>query len=277
MAIFVEATDLSTAWTEALRQLVAAGGDAVNLSVAIEDPTLEIPAVRKAVEQFVAQHRASGSRIQPVSTVANTLFPEKWYIETLGRQAEEHLYGLERATRSVTRRRNRSGTYFGRLVAWPTGDGEDFNQLDHVVTRLRAAKEQGQRRGNQYEVQMTTPVDEAAAAPVFVAGRDRRTRGFPCLSHLSFSLQNGAVHLAAMYRSHDFISRGYGNYVGLGRILRFVAIQSGWERGELVCLSTAATAEINGRGAGFRTLAVEQLLEACASALPTAVGGSQDE
>ena len=43
--------------------------------------------------------------------------------------------------------------------------------------------------------------------------------GFPCLSHVSLSLQKGVVHMTAIYRNHEFIKRGYGNYVGLGRVL----------------------------------------------------------
>jgi hypothetical protein len=109
------------------------------------------------------------------------------------------------------------------------------------------------------------PADEIAA-PVLVAGKDRNTRGFPCLSHLSFSLLHGGVHLLAVYRSHDFISRGYGNYLGLGRVLHFVAQESGFPAGELTCVSASATAEIT-RGGAFGYERVERLLEDCQAAL----------
>ena len=85
------------------------------------------------------------------------------------------------------------------------------------------------------------------------------------LSHLSFSLNKGVVHLSALYRSHDFISRAYGNYLGLGRVLHFVAHQSGLPAGELTCLSASATAEIGKPGVGKRTL--DELLRDCRSAL----------
>ena len=112
------------------------------------------------------------------------------------------------------------------------------------------------------------PADEIAV-PVLVAGKDRNTRGFPCLSHLSFSLLHGAVNLLAVYRSHDFISRGYGNYLGLGRVLQFVAEESSLPAGELTCVSASATAEIN-RGASFGRDRVEALLEDCRAALGVA-------
>jgi hypothetical protein len=83
---------------------------------------------------------------------------------------------------------------------------------------------------------------------------------------LSFSLHCGVVHLSAMYRSHDFISRAYGNYVGLGRVLRFAARQSGHPAGELTCVSASATAEVS-RGGSFGRGRVKRLLEECQAAL----------
>jgi ATP-dependent protease HslVU (ClpYQ) peptidase subunit len=44
-------------------------------------------------------------------------------------------------------------------------------------------------------------------------------------------------------------------------MLRFIAHQSGWPMGELMCVSSSATAL--GGGAGFARGAVTALLEAC--------------
>lgn len=269
MALFVSEKDISTAWVRALEVLVASGGEAVNLTVAIEDPTREHPGVRRVLDDFLAEHRrAVPGSVERVTTVANTLFPSGWYIERLGVDAEEHLYELERTTRSVSRRRNRTGTYFERMVAWPGPKGGEFNQLDQVVRRLRTAREQGHERGNAYEVGMAMPTD-AVAVPVQVPGKDRKTRGFPCLSHMSFSLHRGVVHLTALYRSHDFITRAYGNYVGLGQVLHFVARQSGLPSGELTCVSASANAETS-RGKSFGLGKVRSLLDTCQAALETA-------
>jgi hypothetical protein len=267
MALFVEAENVSTAWVEGLDQLLAAGGEAVNLTVVIADPTAEVPAIRAVVDAFIEERRRARRGVERVSTVANTIFPESLYIERLREEAEAHLYKMERRGRAVSRRRNSYGTYFERMVAWPDGRArrgetvERFNQLDQAVTRLRRLREQGTRRGNQFEVGLASPADEAIAMPVVVPGRDTLTMGFPCLSHVSLSLQKGVVHTTALYRNHDFIKRAYGNYVGLGRLLRFVAQQSGWPVGELECVSASATAD--GGGAGFARGAVTELLEAC--------------
>ncbi len=266
MAVFISEKDVSSAWVAALNALVNSGGDTANLTVAIADPIAEQEGVRQVLDRFIGERRrANYHSVELVSTVANTLFPSAWYVpERLGAEAAEHLYELERSTRPVSRRRNPRGTYFERMVAWP-GQTDEFNQLDQVVRRLRSARERGHQRGHEYEVGLAMPADEIAA-PVLVPGKDRNTRGFPCLSHLSFSLLHGIVHLLAVYRSHDFISRGYGNYLGLGRVLYFVAQESGLPAGELTCVSASATAEIN-RGATFGHERVNALLEDCLAAL----------
>ncbi len=267
MALFVEGENVSTAWVNGLDRLLAAGGEAVNLTVAIADPTTEEPAVRSVVDAFISERRRVRPRsVERISTVANTIFPQSLYIERLGEGAESHLYDLERRARRVTHVRNQRGTYFERMVAWPIDNPRNgqptqtFNQLDQAVTRLRRLHEQGLQRGNQFEIGLTAPGDQSIALPIVVPGRDRQTMGFPCLSHVSLSLQKGIVHMTALYRNHEFIARGYGNYVGLGRALRFVAQQSGWPIGELTCVSASVGV---GRGAGFSGGAVKELLEAC--------------
>jgi hypothetical protein len=262
MGLMISGANVSAAWVETLDALVSGDGEAFNLMVVIADPTTEEPAVRAVIDAFIDERRRANGSVKRISTVANTIFPESWYLEHLGVDAEEHLYELERTSRQVLRRHgnNRRGTYFERFVAWPAPAGTTFNQLDQVVQRLRAERERGRRRGNAYEMGVTTPLDEAIAMPVFVGGRDRQVMSFPCLSHVSFSLQKGVVHMAAIYRNHDLTQRAYGNYVGLGRLLRFVAVQSGWPVGELACLSASIAA---GTGAGFGRNALIELLAAC--------------
>ncbi len=196
MAIFVSEKDISTAWLVAMNRLLTAGGDAVNLTVCIADPTAEDKAVRQVLDRFMSEQRRAKRPVQPVSTVANTIFPAAWYLpDRLGSDAAQHLYELEQTTRSVSRRRNNRGTYFERMVAWPGPNGKKFNQLDAAIGRLSSVRERGHQRGHDYEVGITMPADEVAV-PVLVAGKDRSVIGFPCLSHMSFSLLHGVVHLS---------------------------------------------------------------------------------
>jgi hypothetical protein len=206
MALFVEAENVSTAWVVGLDRLLAGDGEAVNLTVVIAGPTTEVPGIRALIDAFVEERRrARRWSVETVESVANTIFPVSLYHERLGEAAEAHLYEMERRGRAVSRRRNPHGTYFERMVAWPDGKArkgetvETFNQLGQAVTRLRRLRDQGMQRGNQFEVGLASPAADAIAMPVVVPGRDTLTMGFPCLSHVSLSLQKGVVHMTAIY------------------------------------------------------------------------------
>lgn len=265
--IAIKRTTISSAWLEALEQLIQVGGEAVNVAVAIEDPTAEDPGVRQVLDGFIETVAKQQPKQSPyaVVTVANTIFPQALYIARLGRAARPHLYEMHRLASRVDRRRNRDGTYFDRLVNWSGPEGQ-VNQLDMAIDRLEAARKRGHRVGNAFELQLSGGLGEGLSLPVYQAGRDNRVMGFPCLSHISLSLFDSRVHMTALYRNHDWISRAYGNYVGLGRLLTFIAREAGFESGELVCVSSHATAEI-GRGRGFGRQALEELTAKCRSAL----------
>jgi hypothetical protein len=63
----------------------------------------------------------------------------------------------------------------------------------------------------------------------------------PCLSHLSFKRHPDLrLSLTAMYRNHFYISRCLGNLIGLGRLQKFVADETGLTVGSLTCVSTHA-------------------------------------
>lgn len=78
---------------------------------------------------------------------------------------------------------------------------------------------------------------------------------FPCLSHVSFTLDGDTINLAALYRNQYFVTRAYGNYVGLARIGHFIAQEVGLKLGEVLCVATHADAQFDDLGKGR----VEQL------------------
>jgi hypothetical protein len=49
--------------------------------------------------------------------------------------------------------------------------------------------------------------------------------------------------MTALYRNHYFVSRAYGNYLGLGWLLKFISSATGREPGELLCVSSLAKLE----------------------------------
>jgi hypothetical protein len=249
----ISSDNVSHAWLEAVEYLIDAGGKAVHLAVAIERPAdPEVDSVRGVLDDFVTQHRAGGDRIWPVTTVANTLFPSAFYRP--GREnARDRLYELHAKAQRLQERMRDPENYFNRLVAYPTPDGEQFNQLEFIVDRL--IKQRRPRKGGRggalssaYELGLGVPAD--GDLRIQAPGQDRNTMSFPCLSHVSLTLERDTLYLAALYRNQHFIDRAYGNYLGLARLAGFIANEAGVELGEIVCLATHADLQFGDYGKG---------------------------
>jgi thymidylate synthase len=91
---------------------------------------------------------------------------------------------------------------------------------------------------------------------------DKRRRGFPCLTHIDFTLHDGRLHCMAVYRHQYLIEKAYGNMLGLSRLLGFVCQQTGYEAGELVVHATMADAQRGFRGGPQLAIAARSALEA---------------
>lgn len=57
---------------------------------------------------------------------------------------------------------------------------------------------------------------------------------------LDIKLRNGKINIFAMFRSHDFGRKAYGNYIGLGKLLNMFCHETGYDIGEVVCYSVSA-------------------------------------
>ena len=261
--------NVSHAWSEALQHLVENNGKAVHLAVAIGRPLEpEDASIRAALDAFVGERRQVGDTIWPTSTVANTMFPSAFYRRDRA-DARERLYELHAKAQRMQLRMRDPENYFNRLVAYPGPDGTTFNQLEFIVDRLIAQRKPRKRGGpmsSAYEVGLTVPGggDLRVQAP----GQDRKIMSFPCLSQISFTLDGDCLNLAALYRNQYFVTRAYGNYLGLARIGDFIAYEAGLRLGEVVCLATHADAQFDGLGKGR----VEQLARTlCARTEPARV------
>jgi hypothetical protein len=249
----VDRDNISTAWLEALSCLLESDeGKAIHLAVCIRQPLEpEDQRIRAALDSFIENARKRKPRLWPVSTVANTIFPAAFY-QPEGEHPRARLYELHSKAQRIQERMGRdSENYFNRLVAYPIPDRDSFNQLEYIVDRL--IKQRKPRKGGRggalssaYEAGLTIP--DGADLRVQAPGQDRNTMGFPCLSHISFTLAHDRLNLAALYRNQYFVARAYGNYLGLTRIGRFVADEVGVELGEIVCLATHADAEYGDYG-----------------------------
>jgi hypothetical protein len=249
----VDHENISRAWLKALDCLLAQDeGKAIHLTVCIRQPEApEDTGIRTALDGFMAKARERKPRLWPVSTVANTMFPAAFY-QPEDDHPRARLYELHRKAQGIQERLGRdSDNYFNRLVAYPVPGGEPFNQLEYIVDRL--LKQRKPRKGGRggalssaYEIGLTIP--DGADLRIQAPGQDRNTRGFPCLSHISFTLAHDRLNLAALYRNQHFIARAYGNYLGLTRIADFVGREVGVEVGEIVCMATHADAEYKDYG-----------------------------
>jgi hypothetical protein len=67
--------------------------------------------------------------------------------------------------------------------------------------------------------------------------------GGPCLAHVSLTSVDGYLHLTALYRRHYYLARAYGNFLGLARLLNFLAQESGRQVGQMLVVGTHAQIE----------------------------------
>jgi phosphopantetheine--protein transferase-like protein len=248
--IAIERPNLSEAWTATLEAVVAAGGTAVNV-ITTWHGAAEIPAVRALVDEFI-RTRPAGKKDWPrwpVTTVANTIFAEELYDETLGRDALGGFVELYLEGREFGRRVSPTGEYCERLVDWEGADGERINQLAAVADRLvkYADPTSTYRFSSDYELAVEHPVLDLR---IQMPGRNGGAIGFPCLSHISLTVDHGVVHLTALYRNQHLIRKAYGNYVGLSHLGRALCHHAGLELGTITVVATHADSEI-GSAAGF--------------------------
>jgi hypothetical protein len=253
--IAVTGSDISSAWLNACRAMAAESPVAYHTVVRIENPLDEDPAVRAAVDEIL-----STAGLQSVKTVANTIFPAAVAATSSDQLELTRRYLDAMPTLRRLSPANIYGTYFGRLVSYPGPDGP-VNQLDAIITRLsKETAKSGTRTGPlsaAYEAGFALPGEEGNAppgegrmsalhAPVRVPGQDTRVPGFPCLSHCSFQLdRTDTLHAMAHYRSQLMVERAYGNYVGLGRLLGYIAGRTGLRTGQLTV--TAGYASLDQR------------------------------
>lgn len=230
MTIFDEhyavAANISDGWLAAVRMLDAVPSyKTIHLVLRILDPTAEAPAIRAAAQQLIDDFNAKGKGEKPdIDTTRNTIFPASYARRTNG-PAELSAYYRQRYTKDGLRGfpENKYGTYFGRIVAYPRGDGDHpADQLTDTVRKLKAELKRGSNKSSRYEIN------------VFNERKDTRSTSFPCLAHLSVHMHDGKLHMQAIYRNEFLVGRAYGNYLGLGELQAYIAAQAGLDVGELL-------------------------------------------
>lgn len=243
---YIVAADLSEGWLDAVETLNRASrGKVVHLIVRIADPTREDEQIRAAAQQLIDEWNAthpSSKHFWDVETTRNTIFPFAW--------AQRHPEPVDLAVHYLAHYHsdalrgfisNSRGTYFGRIVAYPRGEGEaPSDQLTDTVRKLRAELAAptedkpggGSNKSSRYEIN------------IYNERRDTNPMGFPCLAHISVHLHERRVHMQAVYRNEVLVGRAYGNYLGLAQLQTYIARAAGADVGEL--LMTINHVELDG-------------------------------
>lgn len=237
------------AWLAASRAVIAAGGEAYNVKIRVLDPISERLGDAAAIRKLDSFLRAGGAN--PVSTVANTIFPT---ILARSRSAEQLYRDYPPLAERMRRMTNDWGRYFERMVAWQGSDGP-VNQLGDMIALMKAQVTAGTVYGKMFEVAIYDPTLDR-----------KRWYGRQCLSFLSFKVEQAGggyrLALTAVYRNHHYVTRCLGNFIGLGRLMRFVAAEAGIEEvGVLTCISTHA--EIDTKSNAWTKADALALVERC--------------
>lgn len=226
---YIEAPNLSIAWARALRIASAPGhSEIVPVTVSItgfdEDGLVcEDPAIRRAIDRVLV-----ANKMQTVETVANTIFPNSLWNPSAPRAQLYERYQLV-LPKLRANPANSRGIYFERMITG--GPKRRPNQLEHAISLFRGRRSV---RRSALQVAIFDPTKDHSTSALL---------GFPCLQHLSFAPSKDTLSVNAFYASQYLVERGYGNYLGLCRLGRFVASELGLRLSRLTCLIGVAKCE----------------------------------
>ncbi|HEV3189972.1 MAG TPA: hypothetical protein VGY54_05720 [Polyangiaceae bacterium] len=260
----IQSTTLAGTWLEACEHLLGRPAWFDTTVVLHVDEPGRVPrqdrAVAEALDEFLVSHGMYSNH-----TVAETIFPGYEYVhrgvEGVFKVYPDEIYPRIKDLPEI----RRWGTYAHRLVRRTDDEGREYNPLEELIKKMQ----QKQPVRAAYELGFGFGFDLAT----YDDDEDRDHRmGGPCLSHLSFKLIENRVHLTALYRSHHYVQRAFGNLLGLARLQGFVAEQVGADNGPLVCHSTMALLDHGVKKnkktheeKGWRESEVAPLLERCGS------------
>jgi thymidylate synthase len=219
MTTVVGGHDAVEAWKAGCQAILTAQDSRIrNLITEIGNPTVLHP------DWFRNYNPMSVGADDRLSVVAKVLFPEH---PRAGGETREQYYSrwaavLRRGRKTRRPHSSWGSTYFERLLSL---DGSD-NQLERAIHVLST----WQRKETAIVMHLSAPcVDKLK--PI----------GSPCLQFVEVLWSaDDTVDLVALYRNHDFLKKSLGNFIGLGRLLAFIASESNKKPGKLICHSVRA-------------------------------------
>lgn len=207
MAYLIKSNNCLTAWRDVC-QYILTNGDGFNMLVQIENPLSYSP------EQLTEITNSAVISATAVSNVINTIFPAKLRSRNLNLSNQQfydkHEQIYLKGKKVHRKNRSRWGTYFLRFTKFGTGSK---NQLQPIIDGIN------NRANNQKAcyIMHVSSID---------LDNNTRVIGNPCLQYVQFGVYNNALHLSAVYRNHDFLTKALGNYIGLSKLLEFVCSET---------------------------------------------------
>lgn len=230
MTHFIQAQTRLAAWVAAT-DILLNNGPELNIVLSIDRPGSDGPngsAASSLVDEFL---RAEDE--YPLHTVAETIFPG-WEYRKRGFQGMSDTYADE----EYDLIKERWGTYAYRLLRRTNAAGELVNPLETLIKKMKNEASLPRPKSACYEIGVA---EGEYDLPLYNTTEDESRRmGGPCLSHVSFKYFGGAVHLTALYRSHDYRYKALGNLLGLARLQACVAQEVGKPLGSMMVISTYA-------------------------------------
>jgi hypothetical protein len=238
--LIVRGHDLTESWLELAGELLLPG---------VEQLTHAVVTVSGFDQGFPDEHPAARALLDralkkwgpcTAHETANTIFPESaWKLEAHRGMSPAAFFAHyhEKVMPKLAKQdaRNRKGTYFGRMIAYPDGD-KLLNQLQQLL----GFWEGGVTRQSAYQVMTYHPGKDLSRSPYL---------GFPCLDHIAFTRDEEGLSVLATYASQLIFDRAYGNYLGLCRLARFMAAQMKIPFVQFTCVAACAKLTQSG-GAG---------------------------
>ncbi len=215
----IEETNLSRAWALAVQRIIDSSGSEITPLVLTLTGFDEDENAREILDQSLLKS-GKGS----VQTVSETIFPDSLYKLAKGdRQTLYKLYtsNLERLKKIDSS--NRKGTYFERMMAYEGNEGK-INQLEVIISSL---KSKNIKRRSKLQASIFDPrVDHT----------NGMFQGFPCLQHVTcYVSEDGGLVLNSFYAVQYLYQRGYGNWLGLINLGKFIAKEANIELERFIC------------------------------------------
>jgi len=236
------APDCVSAWRAALAAVDGKPAHEYhNVIIDVADPTARSRLSDPVVAVVDAYLR--GENEKGIETVANTIFPQALY----------NLHGAplffkrfeDNVLPRVSLKECWSGYYFERMIHFPKPGGGFENQLQRIIDRIN---DPAVRALNKFELSIFDPTRDV----------DRSPYGGQCLSFASLKLIGPAaqrrIAMTAFYRNHFYVRKLLGNLIGLGRLMAFLAKETGLGVGPLTIVSTHAEIDLPSTRADLKTL-----------------------